>query len=320
MGSTVRYGFQSVNERLLASRAKTDRRESAMLIVCPNCATSYRVSPESIGETGRSVRCKTCHNVWYEPPRQLATESAQAAVNDALDPTLIRPPLDDVVHVGIGRPGSSGSETDIPDADFPVDPAAGTGPYDVAPSIVPPDGPAYDRPRIGTPTNVERAAAARAGQRRARRRLVLSRHALPAAICALVLVLFCLVAARQQMVRLLPQTASLYAAIGLPVNLRGLAFENIKTLRDVQDGIPMLVIEGEIVGTTARHTEVPRLRFAVVDVSGKEIYAWTVRPSRTLLPPGETLPFRARLASPPAEANGISVRFFNRRDAQAGFM
>ena len=290
-----------------------------MLIVCPNCATSYQVSPESIGETGRSVRCKTCHNVWYEQPRQLAAESAHAA-DDALDPTLIRPPLDDVVHVGMGRTGSSGGGTDLPDTDFSRDTAAGAGAYDAAPSIVPPDGPAYDRPRIGTPTNVERAAASRAGKRRAPRRFVLSRHALPAAICALVLVLCCLVAARQQVVRLLPQTASLYAAIGLPVNLRGLAFENIKTLRDVQDGVPMLVVEGEIVGTTARHTEVPRLRFAVVDRSGKEIYAWTARPSRTLLPPGETLPFRTRLASPPAEANGISVRFFNRHDAQAGFM
>lgn len=291
-----------------------------MLIVCPNCATSYRVNPESIGETGRSVRCKTCHNVWYEQPRQPAAQSAHAAATDTIDPSLIRPPLDDVVQVGAQHPGFVAGETDLPDTGFAEDATAGTGAHDIAPSIVPPDGPAYDRPRIGRPINVERAAAARAGQRRARRRLVLSRHALPAAICALVLVLFCLIAARQQLVRLMPQTASLYAAVGLPVNLRGLAFENIKTQREIQDGVPMLVVEGEIVGTTARHTEVPRLRFAVVDSSGKEIYAWTARPTRTLLPPGETLPFRSRLASPPADAHGISVRFFNRNDAQAGFM
>jgi hypothetical protein len=106
----------------------------------------------------------------------------------------------------------------------------------------------------------------------------------------------------------------------LPVNLRGLAFENIRTSRDVQDGVPMLIVEGEIVGTTGRHTEVPRLRFAVTDSTGKEIYAWTARPARTLLPPGEALPFRSRLASPPAEASGVSVPFVQRADAQAGFM
>jgi hypothetical protein len=58
----------------------------------------------------------------------------------------------------------------------------------------------------------------------------------------------------------------------------------------------------------------------VLDRSGKEIYAWTARPDRTLLPPGESLPFRSRLASPPAEASGVTVRFFNRHDAKAGFM
>lgn len=289
-----------------------------MLIVCPNCATSYQVTPESIGETGRSVRCKTCHNVWHEQPRQPAAQSTYAAATDAVDPSLIRPPLDDVVHVGAERP--SARESDLADTGFPDDATNGSGDHPFSPSIVPPEDPTYDRPRITVSTNVERAAAVRAGKPRVRRRLLLSRHALPAAICALVLVLFCLVAARQQVVRLLPQTAPLYAAIGLPVNLRGLTFENIKALREMQDGVPMLVVEGAIVGTTARHTEVPRLRFAVVDGGGKEIYAWTARPTRTLLPPGETLPFRTRLASPPAEANGISVRFFNRHDAQAGFM
>jgi predicted Zn finger-like uncharacterized protein len=292
-----------------------------MLIVCPNCATSYRVNPESLGETGRSVRCKTCHNVWHQQPRQLAAQSAQPEGPDTIDPSLIRPPLNDVVHIGASGPTSGSDETDGPDPEFHADPTAGDWPtQDTAPSIVPADGPSFRRPHVDAPTNVERVAASRAGKRRARRPLVLSRHALPAAICALILVIFCLVAARQQLVRILPQTASLYARIGLPVNLRGLAFENIKTTREVQEGVPMLIVEGEIVGTTGRHTEVPRLRFAVVDSSGKEIYAWTARPARTLLPPGETLPFRSRLASPPSDANGISVRFFNRHDAQAGFM
>jgi predicted Zn finger-like uncharacterized protein len=290
-----------------------------MLIVCPNCATSYRVTPESLGESGRAVRCKTCHNVWHEQPRQLAAQSAQPETTDTIDPTLIRPPLNDVVQIGAAEP-ASGGESDIPDEAFPADQVAGDLPQDTAPSIVPANGPPDDRPYVAAPTNVERVAATRAAKRRVPRRMVLSRHALPAAIAALVLVIFCLVATRQQLVRFLPQTASLYAWIGLPVNLRGLAFENIKTIREVREGVPMLVVEGEIVGTTGRHTEVPRLRFAVVDGSGKEIYAWTARPSRTLLPPGETLPFRSRLASPPADANGVSVRFFNRHDAQAGFM
>jgi hypothetical protein len=147
-----------------------------------------------------------------------------------------------------------------------------------------------------------------------------AKAAVPAVIFVLALTLLALFAARQQVVRHLPQTASLYAMFGMPVNLRSLQFENIKTVRELQDGVPVLVVEGDIIGTSARLTEVPRLRFAVVDRTGKEIYAWTARPDRTLLPPGETLPFRSRLASPPAEASGVTVRFFNRRDASAGIM
>ena len=169
MGSTDRYGFQSVNERLLASRAKTDRRESAMLIVCPNCATSYRVTSESLGETGRAVRCVTCHNVWVEQPRQLTPEPAYGAEPDAIDPTRIRPPLDDVVHVDTARPASGSGEMDVLDVGFPAEPASDDASFGTAPSIVPPDGTAYDRPHINVPTNVERAAASRAGKRPVRR-------------------------------------------------------------------------------------------------------------------------------------------------------
>ena len=54
------------------------------------------------------------------------------------------------------------------------------------------------------------------------------------------------IAWRADIVRFLPQTASLYAAIGLPVNLRGLVFTDIVTRKETQDGVPMLVVEGVI--------------------------------------------------------------------------
>jgi hypothetical protein len=63
---------------------------------------------------------------------------------------------------------------------------------------------------------------------------------------------------------------------------------------------------------------VPRLRFAVRDEAGHEVYAWTALPNRGALGPGETLPFRSRLALPPPEAHDVLVRFFNRRDMVAG--
>jgi hypothetical protein len=141
---------------------------------------------------------------------------------------------------------------------------------------------------------------------------------LPVMLIGLGGVILVLLAARQQVVSYAPQTASFYAAIGLPVNLRGLDFENIRITRDTQDGVPVLTVEGRIAATAKGTAEVPRLRFAVHDASGKEIYVWTMLPSRTLLASGETLPFRSRLASPPVEGRNVSIRFFNRRDAISG--
>jgi len=246
---------------------------------------------------------------------------------------MIRPPLDDVVEIGLAasrRPAWNNGAVDETSADADFSNPASDFEHEAAysaeklmpdgPSIVPSDGPEASRSDFSAGQDIESLAAQRTAKRPGPVRRWSLKPSLPGVICVMVVVLGALLVARQQIVRAMPQTASLYAAIGLPVNLRGLTFENIKTLHEVEDGQPMLVVEGSIVGTSGRLTEVPRLRFGVVDAAGKEIYAWTARPSRALLPPGETLNFRSRVASPPADASSITVRFFNRRDAQAGLL
>ena len=76
----------------------------------------------------------------------------------------------------------------------------------------------------------------------------------------------------------------------------------------------VLVVEGTIVNLTPRTLEVPRLRFGLRNGSGHEVYAWTALPSKTLLGSGDGLPFRSRLASPPADGRDVIVRFFSRRE------
>ena len=135
---------------------------------------------------------------------------------------------------------------------------------------------------------------------------------------ALILVLFAfnvaLVGARGEVVRFFPQTASLFAAIGLPVNLRNLKFENMRISKETQEGLSSLVVEGTITSVSSRPTEVPRLRFAARDTSGQEIYTWTALPSRSILGPGEKLDFRSRFVSPPPNAIDVMVRFVTPQD------
>lgn len=141
---------------------------------------------------------------------------------------------------------------------------------------------------------------------------------MPALIGVLAAVLLGLIVARHKVVAFAPQTASLFASIGMPVNLRGLEFDNVRTTGEMHEGVPVLIVEGTISNVGAKPTEVPRLRFAMRNRSGQEIYAWTSVTGRNTLAPGETAPFRTRLASPPAEGREVSVRFFNRRDALSG--
>jgi predicted Zn finger-like uncharacterized protein len=308
-----------------------------MLIVCPQCAASYQVAPSSLGLDGRSVRCANCHSIWFATPVEAVLEGradVSSALPDSASGTAdhmvtdeftssapVEPHdrllLDDDITVVDGDGGISADFAALPDE-------SGSAVLGHSPSIVPPieDASAlhYSAPLPGE--DIESLAARREAERQKRqiwRRLKPRVPSLATVIVILGGVIVVLLAARDQIVGFAPQTASFYASIGMPVNLRGLDFENIRVIRDTQDGIPVLVVEGKIVTSGKGIAEVPRLRFAIHDQTGKEIYTWTMMPSRTLLASGETLPFRSRLASPPAEGRDVSIRFFNRRDAMSGF-
>jgi hypothetical protein len=122
---------------------------------------------------------------------------------------------------------------------------------------------------------------------------------------------------RSDVVRALPQTASFYSLIGLPVNLRGLVFDNVATVTEQHEGVPILVVEGNVFNPTRKTEDVPRLKFVLRNAAHQEIYSWTAVPTRGSLPPGEAVDFHSRLASPPADARDIVVRFVNRRDVVA---
>ena len=107
-------------------------------------------------------------------------------------------------------------------------------------------------------------------------------------------------------------------SIGLPVNLRGLAFTDVKIGNETHDGVPVLVVEGMIVSTVSTPVDVPRLRFALRNAAGAEVYAWTAHAVAAGAGARRNLPFRSRLASPPADGHDVQVRFFTRRDAVAG--
>ena len=154
--------------------------DSPMLIVCPNCATSYQVEPSSLGATGRSVRCVRCQKVWFaanteahggdrplpsaghggafadgpvEPPAAMSPSArrrvpaADAATGAATDDDSIR---DDRGPAPLPEPR---------DYDLPPDPVASTTP----PALVPGDHEPTRRAAAAeaVPEDIESVAARR---------------------------------------------------------------------------------------------------------------------------------------------------------------
>jgi hypothetical protein len=137
---------------------------------------------------------------------------------------------------------------------------------------------------------------------------------------AIVLVFACAmaaVAARGPIVRAAPATARIYAAIGLPVNLRGVAFADLRTSLIEADGRRVLTVEGALINLRDVAAKIADMRIALRDAEGHEIYVWTSRAPKSELEPRAQTSFRLRLASPPAGAHDVTVRFATAADKLA---
>src|SRR5450830_457542 len=189
-----------------------------------------------------------------------------------------------------------------------------------APSLVPPieHEPLPDAANAEPDSEDAESFDARRQRLQGRRKQLLRSSRWTAIILVLVAFNVALLGARKDVVRYLPQTASLFAVIGLPVNLRNLKFENVRISKETQDGINNLIVEGAIVSEAGKPVEVPRLRFAARNSTGQEVYTWTMPPPRSILGPGERLEFRSQIPSPPADASDVMVRFLIAQDVAAG--
>jgi predicted Zn finger-like uncharacterized protein len=317
-----------------------------MLIVCPSCATSY--DQTAVGLAGRTVRCTRCKASWFAGGPEAAPEMSAAADNMTLaaEPPSVPPARNTAppVAAATDNPGAENSEsiaaaeTQAPSIE-PRPPQSEPSPAEVqspdpaeilapeaAPVLIP------DAPPLAPPVEYEEPPAAAESEPETeeaesfdlrRRWLQIRRkqsHGSPrwtAIILVLVAFDLALVGARTVVVRALPQTATLFAAIGLPVNLRHLQFEQVSISKEAQDGVPTLIVQGAIVSEAGKPVAVPHLRFAARNAAGQEVYTWTTPPPLSILEPGARTEFRSQVATPPVEARDVLVRFLSANDAGA---
>lgn len=317
-----------------------------MRITCPTCGTSYGINPAALSPEGRIVRCVRCKEVWH-----VTAEPAQTATADAAGPadfTVQAAPVRDDQNAAFSRAGGE------PDGGYDESGAQENGTSEATPApamdddsshphvdspplaadwqeteAAPPDGQTAvepDHDQFGNRRHLFGRIRAQANSRRpawlkwpaALRPRWMPRISLPVAVTGMAALSIGLLVWRAEVVRLMPQTAAFFKMAGFGVNLRGLDIVDVKTTIETVDGRPVILIEGSVVGVTRHTVEVPRLRFVLRNARGADIYAWNAVLERPALNPGEKAWFRSRLASPPADAHEIVVRFFNRRDVAAG--
>lgn len=257
-----------------------------MLIVCPSCTSQYELDAAKLGPEGRKVRCARCQTQWHVDagaalPPAPSPEETQALLAEELE----RAAAIDAEVTAV----AAEAERLIAAADE-----------------APPEAPAVEPQRRKPPKGKGGTAKSPKPTLPRFERAV----AVPAAIAAVGLMLLLgMIWQRQLVVRTAPQLAGVFEAIGMPVNVRGLALSAVES-GIVEDGpARFLIVEGDVTNLAKSKNGVPPIQVSVRDEAGQTLYTWSTDPPRSELNPSELMRFRARLASPPEKGRSVQVRF-----------
>lgn len=306
-----------------------------MRAICPTCDTAYTIPDARIGASGRKVRCVKCGGQWHVTlPIEdlLGVDEAPGPLAVARSAPPPPEPTTDAVDedhwASVAQHFEGNADAASPNGDAVDAPTRLAEPGSEAETI--------DRPETASdaaPVVKARGAVTAGARRFTLRRPSIGRSlqmpALPIGVIratpffgplvfvTAVLVAVSLLVFRASVVAAVPGLSGLYAAIGLEVNLRGLTFGQIETLREIDNGQPVLVVEGSLANPTKQPRDVPALRFALRDGDNQELYAWSIDPKATTIAAGDTLRFRTRLVAPPDRAADLQIRFVERRNHSA---
>jgi predicted Zn finger-like uncharacterized protein len=281
---------------------------SLVVIACPHCGTRYQLAYEAIGAKGRNVGCAHCGQSWEAH----ADRPRPALV--AEDPKLIElaeTALDEKFRMEEQRQRERRAARARP-AGAPVDDTAAAAAHQRTLDEVKAAVAGHDaaKPSPNDHKRQQREFSQRQKslysnlpQARARRLLRL------AALGAVILVFGGGLMFRDAIVSQFPQLAASYAAIGLKVNVVGLEFSDLSTVKSLDSGDEVLVVDGKISNIESHQVSVPQVTVTLTDRAGVALYEWSMTPRATELEPDEVVGFETRLTSPPPAATGVRLSF-----------
>ena len=284
-------------------------RPQSVVITCPHCGTRYQVPPETIGARGREVACAHCGKTWKaETPAEKDEDTLFSLEEEArLDESFAEAEAERL--------------SEVPAALRALIPKGEVPPPEVMRSI------AEIRAAIAggkaspplPPTQSAMLPAEKADNKRLDRRQRQLANTLPAVrlirtlrLSGVALLAVLLVGAllwRVELVRQVPDLAGLYAAVGLPVNVLGLEFDEVKTLTSRRDGDSVLSVSGKIRSTEGRRLPVPPVLVTLLDADDQQIYQWSMVTRMRDIEPGEVIDFSTELNRPPEGAARVQLSF-----------
>jgi predicted Zn finger-like uncharacterized protein len=276
-----------------------------VVIACPNCGTRYQVPYGTLGPAGREVQCAQCSKPWH------ATAEVPRAVPDT--DQLFNPAEESALDAAFEAEARSSAPA-LPKS-LPTDPDYERTLADIRAAIAP--KPKKDAANAIDPallTKSQRAFDRR--QARISKRLPMARVRRTARLAALVMLTAILLlgySLRSDLVRWFPALAGLYAAMGLPVNIVGLEFDDSKTLTSLRDGKVVMLITSRIRSVSSRTVAVPPVLVSLLDENAATIYEWTVTPKAAEMNPGEVMEFSTEVNAPPQGVVTIRLSFANPR-------
>lgn len=120
---------------------------------------------------------------------------------------------------------------------------------------------------------------------------------------------------RADIVSVWPQASSAYASVGIEANPYGVTIGDLAISRSVEDGLPVIVIEGEVRNVDRRERAAPPLRAALLNDEARPILEWTVLVEGGAMSPGERRSFRTLVSDAPLSAVEAEVTLADRGEA-----
>ena len=272
-----------------------------MIITCPHCQTKYQVAYEAIGSAGRKVQCAQCQQAWQQQP--LPAEDVADPDRMPAFEALSEDALDEVMEA---EERAAAAEAEARRA---KEKAAEEARQQAAAAKM---EAALLRKRQRDFSRRQTAMAAELPLAKLRRSLRIL------AVLLLGAVLAVLYFGRIQVVERFPAMAGVYEAMGLGVNVVGLDFAEVTSLRTLRDGKDVLLVSAQIVGLMPEPVAVPAVVVTLLDDEGRGIYEWSVTPSVRDLMAGERSTLDTQLPLPPGNATRVRLSFAGGQGMAAG--